>query len=435
VTDTTSIALPLSSTPPSPLRQHVDDFVQEHVVPHVARMETAGAHTNRVMAPLLGGWFGLHVGSEHGGMNATHVERCLVLSRIARHSGAAAAILQASLIPAAAVRYWATEEQRQLWLPQIAAGTQYPAIAVTERGVGGTVLEIATSARRSNGEWVLDGEKCHVGNAEIAGLLVVIARTGKPGDGDEGTDTRDPRGLSAFLVEADRPGLEVVPAPLDGLRGFSASTVRLRGVRVPAGNLLGELGDGADIAHMVSLVIGRLNFAAMGVGLLEHLLDETFQDLDRKHRSTGTLLDNPQVRQQLAKVQSRLLTAEAVTLDAAQLLDSGAGCDERLCNAKLISVDEAREGAKTAFDLAGGAGNHPDHTVNRLQADVEGIVHPAGPPGFQLHRILRYVLGRQPVQWSALYTRRCPSRTREPAHPHQSRLLTPREHRDRQVPA
>lgn len=428
MTDTTSIALPLSATPHSPLLRSVEDFVQEHVVPHIPRMEAAGAHADRVIAPLLGGRFGLHVGSEHGGMDASHVERCLVLSGIARRSGAAAAMLQASLIPTAAVRYWGTDEQRQLWLPQVAAGTLYPAIAVTEPGAGGTVLEIAATARRSGEEWVIDGEKRHVGNAAIAGLFVVIARTGQSG-------ARDRRGLSAFLVEADRPGMEVIPAPLNGLRGFSASTVRLSGVRVPASNLLGEFGDGANIAHMVSLVIGRLNFAAMGVGLLEHLLDETLQDLDRKHRSTGTLLDNRHIQGQLAKVQSRLLTAEAVTLDAARLLDSGAGCDERLCNAKLISVDEAREGAKTAFDLAGGAANHPDHIINRLQADVEGIVHPAGPPDFQLHRILDYVLGRQPVQWSAVYTQRCPSRTQESVHPNYPRLLNPRRRRDRQVPA
>jgi alkylation response protein AidB-like acyl-CoA dehydrogenase len=393
------------------LSRDVEDFAREHLLPREPQLEAAGAHSDTAMAPLLGkqGWFGLHVAAEHGGMDAPHAQRCSVLAGLARPSAATAAILQASLIPATAIRYWGTDEQRRRWLPPIAAGTLYPAIMVTEPDAGGTVLEITAAARLTGGDWLLDGEKVHIGNGAIAGLMVVVARTGKPG-------VRDTDGLSAFLVPAAAPGVEVLPAPLDGLRGFTADTVRLRGVRVPKHSLLGEVGDGAAVAHMASMVVGRLNFAAMATGMLRRVLAETIAALSQRRRARGRLLDHPDVQPRVTEIQSHLLTAEAVTHHAAGLLDSGAGCDAELCHAKLAAVAAARAGIEVAIDLAGGVVNRPDHVVNRLRADIQCLVHPAGPPDFQRHRIRQSVLN-PPVQWSQTYTSRFP--TLAPALPPQ----------------
>jgi alkylation response protein AidB-like acyl-CoA dehydrogenase len=366
-------------------------------------LEATGTHTDRTLPAVMGarGWFGVLLGTEHGGMGAGHVARCILLDELSYASGTAAAILQASLIPSLAIDYIGSHEQQDYWLPQIASGAVYPTIAVTEPDHGGNVLEITTTATRTGGGWVIDGTKCFIGNSGIAGLHVVIARTGE-------SESRETDCLSAFLVEADRPGVTAEQPKMVGMHGFTAGTVHLNQVHVPEANLLGQVGDGMRAAHVASIVCGRLNFAAMAVGLTRRVLDTTRDFLTGRPRYGKRLADQPTVRNRLGEMKSLLMTAQSVTQTAAQKLDAGEGCDEHLFNAKLVATRSARQAVALAISLHGGHAITADTVLDRLRRDVGFLEAPAGPDDIQIDRLGKAVVGRHPThtEWSAEYARR-----------------------------
>ncbi|MEU0722813.1 acyl-CoA dehydrogenase family protein [Streptomyces sp. NPDC006140] len=386
------------------LRKQGREVAREEVAPRIADMEAAGTHTDHGIARIVGerGWFGVFIGTEHGGLHAGHVAKTILLDELSYVSGAAGAILQAPLIPTLALLYRGSVEQKQRWLPQIAAGTLYMAIAVTEPEHGSHVLGMTSTARRSGKYWIINADKCWVGASGIAHLHVVIVRTGKRGD---------PRGLSAFLVEADRDGLEVTQPPLVGLHGFTAGNVRLRNVRVPASALLGEVGDGLDIAYTASTVCGRPNLAAVALGLHRRVLDVTTDFLAGRPRYDGVLADLPVVGQHLAEMKSRLMTAEGAVYYAAHLLDQGVSCDAELVNSKLVNSRAAKASVQEGKDTHGGYSGRADYEISRLSRDIDLVSAPAGPDDIQLLRLSEVARGTDRVQWSARYLAQTASQT------------------------
>jgi alkylation response protein AidB-like acyl-CoA dehydrogenase len=381
------------------LRTQAKEFAAAELVPRVKAMEDKGTHADTDLATLMGalGWFGVLVAPTHGGSGAGHVARTLLLTELAEVSGAAAAILQASLIPTAALEALGTTEQKQRWLPPIAQGLLFPTIAVTEPATGSHLLGMATTARRKGRHWLIRGQKVFVGNSGISDLHVVIARNGKPGY---------QRSLSAFLVEADRPGITLTEPPRVGLHGFTTGTLTLDGVRVPADNLLGQPGEGLAAAHVGSVVVGRPNFAAIALGLHHRLLHETTQFLTRRPRYDATLADLPVVRHHLGEMKLRLLAAEALTYHAAHLLDQGAACDEWLIASKAEGKQAVAASLQQAEDLHGGQAVRAGTILDRLDRDVRHLPAPAGPDDIQLLRLGESARSANRTQWSEMYVER-----------------------------
>lgn len=330
-------------------------------------------------------------------MGAGHVAKTVLIDVLTYESGAAGATLQASLIPALALQVLGSDEHKALWLPQIASGL-WSTIAVTEPEQGSDILGMTSTAYpKSDGSWVLDGHKCFIGNSHIAGLHLVVARTGTPG-------RRDTDALSAFLVEADRPGIIMEQAPFVGLHGFSAGTLLLDNVRVPAANLLGEKGQGWTAAYGASMVCGRLNLAAVALGLHRRLLDDTTAFVTTRPRRGGHLSDNPVVRNRLAEIHHGLINSELAVYHASALLDRSVPCDPALLNAKLTAKRAADAAAQQAADLFGGYATRTDYPFARLDRDIRHIAAPAGPDDIQLHHLGKATLGSARDQWSQLFT-------------------------------
>ncbi|MFF5538511.1 acyl-CoA dehydrogenase family protein [Streptomyces cinerochromogenes] len=383
------------------LRDQAHAFAREEIAPRVARMERAGTHADRDLPALMGklGWTGVLVPRTYGGMGAGHVAKTILIEHTTYVSGAAGAILQASLIPALALQYLGSPEQQDEWLPQIADGL-WSTIAVTEPDHGSDVLGMTSSARRNrDGSWVLNGHKTFIGNSHIAGLHLVIARTGEPG-------SRDRSCLSAFLVEADRRGVYVEPQPFTGLHGFSAGDLLLRDVHVPAANLLGgKEGTGLKAAYGASVVCGRLNLAALALGLHQRLRDETIAFVTTRPRKQGYLSDEPVVRRRLAEIESALMNSELATYHSSALLDSCVPCDPALINAKLTAKRAATLAAQQAADLFGGYAVRADYPFARLDRDIRHVAAPAGPDDVQLLRLGEEAVGvPRDIQWSAHFT-------------------------------
>ncbi|MEU8507162.1 acyl-CoA dehydrogenase [Streptomyces brevispora] len=395
------------ATPPPALRPYLtarhellwdeaDAFAAEHVAPRVVRMEAAPGRVERKVANLMAarGWFAVTIPSAFGGLGAGHVAKTVLVHRIGCVSAAAAAILQATLIPVGALLHFATYEQKGRWLPRVADGSLLLSIAVTEPRAGGHIGGIETTAERAGNQWVINGSKVHIGNSHLAGAHLVVARTAEAG-------VRTSQALTAFMVESDRHGLSVADhRPGLGLHGFSAGRLDLDHVTVPADNMIGEIGQGLSVAQSSSILYGRPNLAAVSLGIHEAVVVTTTARLKARPRYRGALSDLPVLRDRVGDMEARLRAARILAYQSVHLLDQGLPCDAELINAKYLGHQWAAQSAQDAMELHGAHALDRDHLLQRLWRDIQHTYPPAGTGEVQRIRLADAAFDEDHIQWS-----------------------------------
>jgi alkylation response protein AidB-like acyl-CoA dehydrogenase len=389
------------------LRLRVREFAEHKVRPRIAEME-ASRRVAHELSLLIArqGWIGVTIGKEYGGMGAGHLAKTIIIEELSRVSGAMGAMVQASQLGVAKIVHFGNERQKQTWLPRIAAGDCLPTIAVTEPQSGGHVLGMGSTAVRDGDEYVLNGRKVFVGNSHVGDLHGVVVRTG------EGS-----KGLSAFLVEADRPGFSLAPQqPAMGLHGFSFGELIFDNCRVPAENLLGSEGQGLAVAYSSSVLYGRPNLTAVSLGIHQAVFEETTALCIERERYGAPLGAVNNIKLKLGRMKSRLMTARLAAYHAVHLLDQGLPCDAELMNAKFLNVESAIESAKDGMDIHAAAGLFTDRPIERYLRDAHHIYAPAGTSDVQLLRLGEMALGEAKGQWSerlADLVRTVPAQRRE----------------------
>ncbi|MGW2137602.1 acyl-CoA dehydrogenase family protein [Streptomyces sp. NPDC001773] len=395
------------ATPPPALRPYLtarhellwdeaDAFAAEHIAPRAVRMEAAPGRAERKVADLMAarGWFTVTVPSAFGGLGAGHVAKTVLIHRIACVSAAAAAILQATLIPVGALLHFATYEQKGRWLPRVADGSLLLSIAVTEPTAGGHIGGIETTAERTGNHWVITGSKVHIGNSPLAGAHLVLARTAQAG-------VRTSQALTAFMVESDRHGLSVANhRPGLGLHGFSAGRLDLDHVRVPADNVVGEIGQGLSVAQSSSILYGRPNLAAVSLGIHEAVVATTTARLKARPRYRGALSDLPVLRDRIGDMEARLRAARILAYQSVHLLDQGLSCDADLINAKYLGHQWAITSAQDAMEMHGAQALDRDYILQRLWRDIQHTYPPAGTGEVQRIRLADAAFDEDHIQWS-----------------------------------
>jgi alkylation response protein AidB-like acyl-CoA dehydrogenase len=380
------------------IRHEVRNFAESEVRPRVPQMEAdqdVAHELSRLIAKQ--GWIGVTIGAEYGGMDAGHVAKTVIIEELSRVSGAMGAMVQASQLGTAKILHFGTEEQKKQWLPAIASGDCLPTIAVTERTSGSHVLGMSTTARREGDDYVLNGRKAFVGNSHVADLHGVVARTGAGTGG---------RSLSAFLVEADRPGFSLVPhRPAVGLPGFSFGELVFEECRIPVENLLGAEGDGLGVAYSSSILVGRPNLTAVSLGIHEAIVSETVRFAAWQRRYGQPVSEMPTVKDQLGRMQSQLMTARLAAYHAVHLLDHGQPCDAELQNAKLINAEYALDSARLAVEIHGAHALFPENSpIARYQRDAFHILPPAGTSAVQRLRLAEFALdAAKGAPWSTRF--------------------------------
>jgi alkylation response protein AidB-like acyl-CoA dehydrogenase len=373
------------------LRQEVRTFAETEVRLRLDEMEESREvqlELSRLIARQ--GWIGVTVGGEYGGMGLGHLAKTVIIEELARVSGAMGAMVQASQLGVAKILHFGNEQQKATWLPAVARGDCLPTIAVTEEQSGGHVLGMAATAVRDGTDYVLNGRKVFVGNSHVGDVHGVVVRTG-PGS----------TGLSAFLVEADRPGFSLGEhKPSMGLHGFSFGELIFENCRVPAGNRLGAEGDGLAVAYSSSILYGRPNLTAVALGIHQALVEETTRFAADRNRYGKPLADLLPIKLKIGQLQSRLMTARLAAYHAVYLLDQGLPCDAELMNAKLINVEYALDSARNAMEVHGAIGLYPDRPVERYLRDAHHIFAPAGTSDIQLLRLAEVAMGTDKGQWS-----------------------------------
>lgn len=318
--------------------------------------------TRRLVAALAeGGWLDAAV-SGAPGVAPDSLTLCLTRDILAGHGALADFAFAMQGLGSGPIGLFGDAAQRERYLPDVRAGGRIAAFALTEPDAGSDVAAVATTARRDGSDYVLDGTKTFISNAGLAGFYVVFARTGVAGA----------KGLSAFIVDADTPGLDA-SAQLPTISPHPIGSVRLSSCRVPAECRLGEEGQGFSIA-MGTLDVFRISVGAAALGLARCAFG---QALARVHERKvfGAALASYQLTQ--AKIADM-----AVGIDASALLvyraawtktAQGGRTTREASMAKLFATEQAQLVVDQAVQLFGGLGVVRGVTVERLYRDVRAL--------------------------------------------------------------
>ena len=312
-----------------------------------------------------GGWLGYCVPAPYGGHNATIDVRslCLIRETLARHSGLADFSFVMQGLGSGSISLFGSDALKARYLPAVAAGERIAAFALSEPDSGSDVAAMTTAARADGDHYVLDGTKTLISNAGIAHQYVVFARTGEaPGA----------RGLSAFVVDADAPGLSVSER-LRVIAPHPLGTIVFDGCRVPRDNLLGAPGDGFKIA-MATLDVFRPTVAAAALGFARRALDESTARA-RTRISFGKPLSEYQlIQEKLADMALKIDAAALLVYRAAWTKDRFQGRVTReAAMAKLYATEAAQEVIDQAVQIFGGQGVVVGNVVERLYREIRAL--------------------------------------------------------------
>jgi len=306
----------------------------------------------------------------------------LIRETLARHSGLADFAFAMQGLGAGPVSLFGSTEQRNAWLPKTRAGKSIAAFALSEPSSGSDVANIATVARRDGNGFVLDGEKNWISNGGIADFYIVFARTGEaPGA----------RGLSAFIVEADNPGLAIAER-LKVMAPHPLARLRFDRCRVPTSALIGNTGDGFKIA-MATLDVFRTSVGAAALGFARRALDETLGRAANRHLFGAPLADLQMVQGHIADMALEIDAAALLVYRAAWTKDMGAARVTReAAMAKLFATEAAQRVIDAAVQIHGGDGVRSGHPVENLYREIRALRIYEGASDVQKIVIARSVL-------------------------------------------
>ena len=288
---------------------------------------------------------------------------CLVRENLARFASLADFAFAMQGLGSGAITLFGTEDQRRAYLPAVAAGRKIAALALSEPEAGSDLAAIATTAEADGAGFVLNGGKAWISNGGIADFYVVLARTGEaPGA----------RGLSAFIVDAETPGLEIAertrliaPHPL--------ATLAFGDCRVPRTQLLGEPGQGFKIA-MATLDVFRPTVGAAALGFARRALDEALARATGRELFGGRLAELQMIQAKLADMALAVDAAALLVYRAAWAKDMGA---ERITReaamAKLYATEAAQRVIDDAVQIHGALGVVAGHPVERLYREIRAL--------------------------------------------------------------
>ncbi|RNF36396.1 acyl-CoA dehydrogenase [Paracoccus methylarcula] len=324
-----------------------------------------------------GGWL-RHSGGEKLDIRSL----CLIRETLARHDGLADFAFAMQGLGMGAVSLFGTPAQRE-WLDRTRAGRAISAFALTEPGSGSDVARTSTTARREGGEWVLDGEKTYISNGGIADIYVIFARTGEA----EGA-----RGLSAFLLPADTPGLGVV-SRIEVIAPHPLAHLRLDGVRLPEDALIGEAGAGFRIA-MTVLDHFRPTVGAAALGFARRALDEAMARVTERQLFGAPMSELQMVQGHIADMALKVDASALLVYRAAWAKDQGAARITReAAMAKLHATEAAQQVIDQAVQLFGGDGVRSGTPVESLYREIRALRIYEGASDVQKLIIARAALG------------------------------------------
>lgn len=354
--------MPLDAESLDLLLATVRRFVSERLRPLEARVAEADEVPAEIVAEMRElGLFGLSIPEEYGGLGLSMSEEVRVALELGRTSPAFRSVFGTNVgIGSQGLVMAGSDAQKAEWLPRIASGEIVTSFALTEPGAGSDSASVQTKAVRDGEVYRLTGTKRFITNADKASLFTVMARTGEAGA----------KGVSAFLVPADLPGVGIgKPEKKMGQQGAHVCDVHFDQTPVPAANRLGDEGEGFRIAMRV-LDRGRLHIAAVCVGVAERLIADSVAYASERRQFGKAIAEFQLIQGMIADSKTETMAARALVLDAAELKDSAAPITLEAAAAKYFASETVGRVADRAVQIFGGAGYVADAGIERLYRDV-----------------------------------------------------------------
>jgi butyryl-CoA dehydrogenase/short/branched chain acyl-CoA dehydrogenase len=359
-------------------------FARDEVAPLVRRMDDAQQMDPSLIEKMFAlGLMGIEIPEEYGGSGGSFFDAVLAVQLLSAVDPAVALVVDVqNTLVVSAIMKWATEGQKRVYLPRLAADT-VGAYALSEAGSGSDAFALQTRAEKRGSNYVLNGRKLWISNAKEAGLFIVFATV----DASAGY-----RGITAFLIEKDTAGFTVGRKEDKlGIRASSTCELILEDCEVPAAQILGAVGQGYKVA-METLNEGRIGIGAQMLGLAEGAWGHAVKHAKNRKQFGKALVEFQAMQFQLAEMATDIEAAKLLVYNAARLRDTRRDFRKEAAMAKYFASHTAERVASLAVEVLGGSGFVKDSPVEKLYRDAKiGTIY-EGTSFMQLAAIAKSVL-------------------------------------------
>ena len=309
------------------------------------------------------GFYEIYIPEEYGGIGAGVMELSLVVEELSRICGGIALAVAASALGTFPILIAGNEEQRQRYLPDLAAGKKLAGFGLTEPNAGSDAGAIRTTAVKNGDYYVLNGQKCFITNGGNAKIYTIIAST---------DPSRGIRGLSAFVVEEGYEGFSYGKfEDKMGIRASSTCELIFEDCKVPAANLIGKEGQGFIVA-MKTLDKSRPGVAAQALGIAQGALDIAVEYTSQREQFGQSVINFQGIQWMLADMATEIEAARALVYSTARMIDAGKpNVSKAAAIAKLKASDTAMRVATDAVQLMGGYGYMKDYPIEKFMRDAK----------------------------------------------------------------
>ena len=367
--------------------QTVRRFVEREVLPTASSFE----HSDTYPAPLVDrmrelGLFGATIPAEYGGLGLDVITYALIVEELARGWMSLSGVLNTHMMLAFALKNFGTEPQRRRYLPAMARGEHRAALCLTEPHAGSDVQRIRTTAVRRGDDYVVNGTKMFVTNAETATLLNTAVKSDPNADPPY-------KGISLLIIEKG-PGVSVT-RKLDklGYKGIETCEVVFEDCVVSAENLIGGREGQGFKQVLAGLEVGRINVAARAVGVARAALDAAIRYSQQRQTFGKPICEHQAVQLKLADMATKVEAAALLTYSAAEKKDRGERCDLEAGMAKLFASETCQEVSLEAMRIFGGYGYISEFPVERYYRDAPLMLIGEGT-----NEIQRTIIARQLIE-------------------------------------
>jgi alkylation response protein AidB-like acyl-CoA dehydrogenase len=351
----------------------VRDFVGKEIMPTAAELEHKDEYPTQIVEGMKQlGLFGLTIPEEYGGLGESLLTYALVVEEIARGWMSVSGIINTHFIVAHMIARHGTEEQKNFFLPQMAAGEVRGAFSMSEPGLGSDVSAIRTSAVRDGSDYVINGQKMWLTNGGTANLVAVLCRT------DEGHDAPH-RNMTTFLIEKE-PGFGAnptvqgltVPGKIEkmGYKGVDTTELILADVRIPGDQVLGGSTGQGFYQMMDGVEVGRVNVAARGCGVALRAFELAIAYAQQRHAFGKPIAEHQAIQFKLAEMATKVEAAHQMMVMAARRKDSGQRNDLEAGMAKYLASEYGKEVVEDSFRIHGGYGFSKEYEIERLYREA-----------------------------------------------------------------
>jgi alkylation response protein AidB-like acyl-CoA dehydrogenase len=363
------------------LRERVRKLATEKISPIADEVDNQ-EDTSQKLLDLLRGeqLYQLFVPKAYGGVGVSAVDICIVREELSRVCSSADILFVVGGMGCAPIAMYGTDAQKNKYLPALARGEKMIVFCLTEPNAGSDIGAIETTATLDGDSYILNGTKKHVANPDVVDFFMVFAKT---------DPTQRMKGLSAFIVEKGLPGMTIGKERL--ITPHASGTITFNNYRVPRGNLVGQLGEGAKVA-LTNLNTFRPSVGAMAVGMAQCAFDIALDFAQSRIVFQQPLVDFQVTQFKLAEMAMRIQIARLVTYFAAWKRDQGEDNVKEASIAKLYATESAQYVIDEAVQLLGGRGITCGNRLEYLYRDMRQLRIIEGTSEIQKHTIARRIL-------------------------------------------